>query len=125
MNVTALAASAQLAVAMTSIAHCAAAPWGEEKTTPIFECKNALIMDFIMRIGLGKHVDERKNEVVPMPMIVKLHNTSNFRAVKIVIAPPPPKCTRKKVWCSEKQSPRKLLRCTVTLIVRKRGIQAL
>ena len=29
-------------------------------------------MDFRMRIGLGKHVDERKNEVVQVPMIVEL-----------------------------------------------------
>ena len=29
-------------------------------------------MDFRMRIGLGKHVAERKNEVVQVPMIVEL-----------------------------------------------------
>ena len=29
-------------------------------------------MYFRMRIGLGKHVDERKNEVVRVPMIVEL-----------------------------------------------------
>ena len=34
--------------------------------------KKALRMDFIMRIWLGKHVAERKNEVVQVPMIVEL-----------------------------------------------------
>ena len=29
-------------------------------------------MDFRMRIGLGKHVTERKDEVVQVPMIVEL-----------------------------------------------------
>ena len=29
-------------------------------------------MDFRMRIGLGKHVAERKNEVVQVTMIVQL-----------------------------------------------------
>ena len=33
--------------------------------------KKALIVDFRMRIGLGKHVAERKNEVVQVPMIVE------------------------------------------------------
>ena len=34
--------------------------------------KKALRMDFRMRIELGKHVAERKNEVVQVPMIVEL-----------------------------------------------------
>ena len=46
--------------------------------------QKALRMTFRMRIGLGKHVDQRKHEVVQVPMIVELaltvikRVTSNF-----------------------------------------------
>jgi hypothetical protein len=62
---------------MTSAAHCSAAPLGKERrkgrklNSPEWR-KKALRMDFRMRIGLGKHVAERKNEVVQVPMIVEL-----------------------------------------------------
>ena len=62
---------------MTPAAHCSAAPLGKERrkgrilNSPEWR-KKALRMYFRMRIGLGKHVDERKNEVVRVPMIVEL-----------------------------------------------------
>ena len=62
---------------MTPAAHCSAAPLGKERrkgrklNSPEWR-KKALRMDFRMRIGLGKHVAERKDEVVQVPMIVEL-----------------------------------------------------
>ena len=44
--------------------------------------KKAVRMDFRMRIGLGKHVAERKNEVVQVPMIVELASIVIKRGIR-------------------------------------------
>ena len=48
-------------------------------------------MDFRMRIGLGKHVAERENEVVQVPMIVELTSIvirRGIRALRISVQNP-------------------------------------
>lgn len=48
-------------------------------------------MDFRMRIGLGKHVAERKNEVVRVPMMVELASIlikRGIRALRISVQNP-------------------------------------
>ena len=62
---------------MASVAHCSVAPLKKERrrnrtlNSPEWR-KKALRMDFRIRIGLGKHVAEREDEVVQVSMIVEL-----------------------------------------------------